>query len=335
MAGVDKQELTKSPASVNGIVVIDKPAGMTSHDVVSVARKLFRTKRVGHTGTLDPDATGVLVLCLGNATRIAEYLSAARKHYVADVVFGIETDTQDASGQVLAERDASHLTEDEVRRVLTAFRGAIQQVPPMVSALHHEGQRLYDLARQGIVVERAARAVQIDELELTAWTPGSHPTARLEITCSTGTYIRSLAADIGAAIGVGGMMQTLCRTWVGERDGETLAAERPFTLDAAHTLDELRERAQSGTLAEVVLPLTAALSSWPQIRLDAEQTTHTRHGRALLLADISDAQRVNWNEAAALTDEQTLVALLDTGADVIAVAYVRDGQLQPHKVFAS
>ena len=201
---------------------------MTSHDVVGVARKLFRTKRVGHTGTLDPDATGVLVLCLGNATRLAEYLSAARKHYVADVVFGIETDSQDASGQVVAERDAAHLTQADVNAILPAFRGAIQQVPPMVSALHHEGQRLYDLARQGIMVERAARAVQIDELELTASIPGAHPTARLEITCSTGTYIRSLAADIGAAAGVGGMMQTLRRTWVGEREGETPTADTPF-----------------------------------------------------------------------------------------------------------
>ena len=222
-----KQEPNKTPSAINGIVVVDKPAGMTSHDVVGVARKLFRTKRVGHTGTLDPDATGVLVLCLGNATRLAEYLSAARKHYVADVVFGVETDSQDASGQVVAERDAAHLTQADVSAILPAFRGAIQQVPPMVSALHHEGQRLYDLARQGIVVERAARAVQIDELELTVWTPGVHPTARLEITCSTGTYIRSLAADIGAAAGVGGMMQTLRRTWVGERDGETPAAELP------------------------------------------------------------------------------------------------------------
>lgn len=322
-----QQNQKMAAEAVNGIVVIDKPAGMTSHDVVAIARKLFRTKRVGHTGTLDPDATGVMVLCLGHATKVAEYLSAARKHYAAEVVFGVETDTQDAGGQVLAERDASHITEALVHDVLPGFRGTIQQVPPMVSALHHEGKRLYDLARQGITVERAARTLHIDELELTAFTPGAHPVAELEITCSTGTYIRSLASDIGTAAGTGGMMQSLRRTWVGERLDEP---DRPFTLAKAHNLEELRERAQAGTLADVILPLSVALAGWAQAQLDAEQTARIRRGQTVPLADM-DAQRLtNWSQLEALTP----IALLDEASDVIAIARLNVGQLQPYKVFA-
>ena len=343
-----KTHTAPAPA-VHGIVVVDKDAGMTSHDVVGVARRLFRTKRVGHTGTLDPDATGVLVLCLGNATRLAEYLSAARKHYVAEVVFGIETTTQDASGQITAQTDATHITEQTVRGLLPGFQGTIQQVPPMVSALHHEGQRLYDLARQGITVERQARTVQIDALELTGFVSGTNPTATLEITCSTGTYIRSLAADLGASAGVGGMMQTLRRTWVGESLDET---DRPFTLANAHTLDALRERAQAGTLAEVILPLHLAVSEWPQVRLTEPQIAAIRQGRFLPLSEISAAQRINWtlqnaplsvsqstsSEAmtqAASDDEQTPVALLDADNDVVAIAYLKENTLLPRKVFAT
>lgn len=319
---------SSAPAgSPNGIVVIDKPGGMTSHDVVGIARKLFRTKRVGHTGTLDPDATGVMVLCLGHATRVAEYLSAARKHYTAEVVFGVETDTQDAGGQITAERDASPITEYDVQRVLPAFRGTIQQVPPMVSALHHEGKRLYELARQGITVEREARTLHIDELELTAFTPDSHPVAQLEITCSTGTYIRSLASDIGTALGVGGMMQSLRRTWVGERLDEP---NRPFTLANAHTLEALRERAQAGTLADVLLPLSIALTGWPQARLTDEQTARIRRGQTVALADVNAAQLANWPPA--LPDAP--IALLDEAGDVIAIARLEAELLHPHKVFA-
>ena len=317
--------------AVHGIVVIDKPAGMTSHDVVGIARKLFRTKRVGHTGTLDPDATGVLVLCLGNATRLAEYLSAAHKHYVAEVVFGVETDSQDASGKVLMECDASHITATTIRSLLPAFRGTIQQVPPMVSALHHEGQRLYDLARQGIVVEREARTVRIDELEMTEFIPGLHPKARLEITCSTGTYIRTLAADIGAAADVGGIMQTLRRTWVGERLSEI---DRPFSLERTQTLDALRVRAQVGTLPEIILPLAVALANWPQVRLDTIQTAHIRHGRALTLEGLNASQRMNLNVIPDLSEKLVPIALLDEDNEVVAIAHLQETRLQPYKVFA-
>lgn len=305
------------------MVVVDKSAGMTSHDVVYHARKLYRTKRVGHTGTLDPDATGVLVLCLGQATRLAEYLSASRKNYIAEVVFGIETDSQDASGQITSERDASRLTEETLLALLPSFRGTIEQVPPMVSALHHEGKRLYELAREGITVEREAREIAIDRLDLRDFVPGEHPTATLEITCSSGTYIRTLAADLGAATKTGGMMRSLRRTWVGDREGQA------FRLGEAFTLDALREREANGTLAQTVLPLTAALTSWPYFRLTDAHIARIRHGQFLPLEELAAG------ELSPLTLGETSypVAILDKSDAFCAVGRVADGRLNPVKVF--
>lgn len=332
------------PKLKHGIVVIDKPAGMTSHDVVSIARRLFWTKRVGHTGTLDPDATGVLVLCLGQATRLAEYLSASRKHYVTEVRFGIETDTQDASGTTTSECDASHLTADLVSELLPRFRGAIQQVPPMVSALHYEGKRLYELARQGVTVERAARNIEIDALEMTAFSHGIQPKATLEVTCSTGTYIRTLAADIGAAAGTGAIMQTLRRTWVGD-------TKNHFALEDAHTLDDLHRRADAGTIWEIVLPPAAALSGWIQLTADTEQLARLRNGQPLSLMNIPITSWRNlpdsFDFSASINapidandidvKEATRVALLDDAGEIAAIARFdfEAGQLRPIKVFAA
>ena len=312
-----------SPTPFNGIVIVDKPSGMTSHDVVHHARKLFRTRRVGHTGTLDPDATGVLVICLGNATRLAEYLSCARKHYVAEITFGIETDTQDASGQVLATRNACHLRGSDVSGLLPRFRGTMKQIPPMVSAVHHEGRRLYELARAGIEVTRAAREVCIDMLELTAFVPGEQPRATLEVTCSTGTYIRTLAADLGRLVGTGGMLSGLRRSWVGD-------ARRRYTLCEAQTLDALRERERAGTLAEVVLPPSTVVNGWPTARLDAVCEARIRRGQPAQLAELIGDQLFQWETAA----EGDLSALLDNKGDLLAIARLIAGQLQPIKVFA-
>ncbi len=316
-----------TPASWNGVVVVDKSPGMTSHDVVYHARKLFHCKRIGHTGTLDPDATGVLVLCLGQATRLAEYLSAARKHYAATVLFGVTTDTEDASGVTLETRDAGHLTEADVRALLPRFRGTIQQTPPMVSALHHEGQRLYDLARKGVEVPRAARTIEIDALEMTAFTPSERPVANLEITCSTGTYIRTLAADLGRAAGTGGLMQTLRRTWVGE------SVKEAFTLADAHTLDALRERAANGTLAQTVLPLAAALRGWPQVRLTPAQVARIHNGQAVALHDLAPDAVSALEKRAQPEAAGTKIALLDEDENVCAIARLETDRLQPIKVF--
>jgi tRNA pseudouridine55 synthase len=304
-----------SPSEYHGIVVVDKPAGMTSHDVVGAARRIFHTKRIGHTGTLDPDATGVLVLCLGQATRLAEYLSASQKHYIATVHFGVETDTQDASGTITAIRDASQLTEADVRAVLPKFRGTIQQIPPMVSAVHHQGKRLYELARQGVTVERDARTVHIAELELTAWTKLEKPWATLEITCSTGTYIRTLAADIGTAVGTGALMASLRRTWVGSQ-------AYAFILDDAHTLDELRERAETHALAETVLPMAQAVRDWTQVSLTPEQTGRIGMGQFLNLEDVPLSEQC----------PTPLLALLDEHGRLCAVGRIEEEKLRPVKV---
>jgi tRNA pseudouridine55 synthase len=311
---------TRAAAPVSGVVVVNKPAGMTSHDVVDVLRRLFRTKRVGHTGTLDPDATGVLVLCVGNATRLVEYLTAARKHYVTRIVLGVETDTQDASGTILLERPADHLTEADLRALLPPFRGTIEQIPPMVSARHHDGKRLYELARAGITVDREARSVQIDLLELTAFQPGTCAEATLEITCSTGTYIRTLAADIGAAAGTGGMMQTLLRTWVGSSDGA-------FRLETASTLEDLHRLAEADTLDSVLIPLKKVVADWITVCLSAEQTARFCRGQAVLRTEL-----------AALTEAPKVaapVAVLDSTGTMCGIAKFDADFLHPVKVFSS
>lgn len=308
----------RTGASVSGVVVVNKPAGMTSHDVVDVLRRLFHTKRVGHTGTLDPDATGVLVLCVGNATRLVEYLTAARKHYVTRIVLGVETDTQDASGHVLVERPADHLSEADLRALLPPFRGTIEQIPPMVSARHHEGKRLYELARAGITVEREARSVQIDLLELTAFQPGLRAEATLEITCSTGTYIRTLAADIGSTAGTGGMMRTLLRTWVGTEDGA-------FTLSAAHSLDYLRQCAADQSLGDVIVPLEKVVADWVGVSLTADQTARFRMGQAILRSELSIEGEAN--------EHADPVAVLDSAGSMCGIAKLDAEFLHPVKVF--
>ncbi len=311
--------------SPTGLLIIDKPAGMTSHDVVDRVRRLFRTKRVGHTGTLDPQATGVLVVCLGQATRLAEFLSAAKKHYRSEIVFGIETDTEDAWGQTVSERDATDVTAETVEQALSRFRGKIDQVPPMVSALHHAGKRLYELAREGVTVERASRAIEITELTLTHFEPGMHPVATLEITCSTGTYIRTLAADIGHAVGSGAMMRALRRTWVGQDE------QVSFPIHSAETLEGLTARAEAGTLDDVLLPLGAAVTSWPQAWLGEAAMIKIRQGQVLEPARLADAQLKNWNDSA---HEDMPIAIFDLNGILCGVGQVAAGSLRPVKVLA-
>ncbi len=209
--------------SVDGILNVLKPAGKTSFAVVSLLRRWSGERRVGHAGTLDPDATGVLVVCLGQATRIVEFLAGAGKTYRAEIELGVTTDTYDAAGKVVGRSDPSSVTEEQVRRVLESFRGTIAQVPPMHSAIHHKGKRLYELARQGIEVDREPRQVEISRLELLAWQP---PVVTIEVDCSGGTYIRSLAQDIGTALGCGAHLKRLVRLKSG-----------PFHLDDAVSLD--------------------------------------------------------------------------------------------------
>lgn len=288
---------------MNGVINIDKPGGMTSHDVVARVRRVAKQKRVGHTGTLDPDATGVLLVCLGTATRIADLLADAGKRYRCKLVLGAETDTEDSSGTVTAETDAAHIDEAALRGMLPEFTGEIMQVPPMVSAVHHEGKRLYELARAGITVERAARPVTIDRLELVSFEPGARPSAILDIGCSKGTYVRTLCSDIGRVLGVGGHMGSLRRTAVGV-----------FTDETAVALDALDE----STLVEKLVPASDALDL-PRVHGSPADAEDIRHGRAITIRGFVDGN---------------VVQIVDGEGNLLALARIADGRAHPYKVFA-
>jgi tRNA pseudouridine 55 synthase len=222
---------------VNGLLNVNKPAGMTSHDVVAKVRRALKTKRVGHAGTLDPDAMGVLVVAVGSATRLLPHLPLEPKVYVARVVFGVATDTEDASGRETERADASGLREADIAAALPAFLGEIAQIPPMVSAVHHEGRRLYELARQGVTVERQPRTVRIHSLDLSGFVSGVTAEATLAVTCGGGTYIRTLCKDIGKALGLPAHMKTLVREAVGPfRRAEAVPLDRLEAPDAANAL---------------------------------------------------------------------------------------------------
>lgn len=246
----------------NGILVVDKPFGMTSHDVVDEVRRLAGIRKVGHAGTLDPMATGVLVLCLGQATGVVEYLMDSDKVYEARVRLGVTTDTHDAKGTVTSTSKVN-VTKEEVHKALTFFVGRIQQVPPMYSALKHHGMPLYELARRGITVERKPRSVEVQEIELLDWSP---PLFTMKVSCSRGTYIRALARDIGELLGCGAHLTRLTR----------LASGR-FTLDEAVTLEELAQAFAQGRWKEFLHPLDEALLDFPVMIVDTETESRIRH----------------------------------------------------------
>jgi tRNA pseudouridine55 synthase len=245
----------------DGVVVVDKPAGMTSHDVVDEVRRLFRTRKVGHAGTLDPDATGVLVLGLGKATRLLDYARLGAKRYMAQVSFGVSTSTQDASGEVLT-RTPCDFTQADLLAVVPRFTGPIEQVPPMVSAVRVGGERLHAKARRGEVVERAARQVVINELKLRSFSRGPEPGALFEVRCSAGTYVRTLAHDLGAALGCGAHLSSLRRT---EAAGFEAAEAIPLAdLGVAHLLSPLE-----------------ALRGMPRMEVAGEDASRIRNGAPL------------------------------------------------------
>jgi tRNA pseudouridine55 synthase len=244
-------------SGLEGVLVVDKPAGPTSHDVVQTVRRAFGESRIGHTGTLDPAATGVLVLCLGRATRLVRFLQAGRKTYAARMVLGVVTDSQDAQGAVVRTVPAGHIDERTLCEVLTRFQGRIEQVPPMVSAVKVGGERLHAKARRGEEVERAARTVTIEDLILDAFEPGEHPEASFLVTCSAGTYVRTLAHDVGAELGVGASLRGLRRL-----------ANGPFTVADAHALTAVETAGRDGA-AELLLDVrTAVTRALPHVTVD-------------------------------------------------------------------
>jgi tRNA pseudouridine55 synthase len=256
-----------SRQQISGLLNIDKPAGMTSHDVVAQLRRISGQRRVGHAGTLDPSATGVLVVCLGQATRVAEYLMASDKVYRAQIRLGVSTDTHDAEGEVTATAEVA-VSEEEgwrLRRALASFVGSIQQVPPMYSALKRDGVPLYKLARRGITVEREPRSIQIHDIELLDWNP---PLATIRVECSPGTYVRALARDLGQELGCGAHLQSLTRLASGH-----------FTLEKAVSLDELAEAFAQGNWREFIHPMDEALLDFEPMIVDAQTEKRVRHGQ--------------------------------------------------------
>ncbi len=255
----------KEPLS--GILNVDKPAGMTSHDVVDVVRRIAGQRKVGHAGTLDPMATGVLLLCLGQATRVAEYLMASRKRYRATIVLGMTTNTYDADGETASSGGRTEFSREEVEAGLTAFSGHIEQVPPMYSALKRDGQPLYKLARQGKTVELEPRPVVIHETMLLDW---DEPSLIVEVACSSGTYIRSLAHDLGQRLGGGAYLASLVRLSSGS-----------FELEDAVSLARLEEAFQHGQESSYLIPSDEALLDWPAMIVGADEARRIVHGQPL------------------------------------------------------
>lgn len=295
-------------ASGDFVLAVDKPEGPTSHDVVAMARRALGTRKVGHTGTLDPFASGLLLLCVGGTTRLAEYLTGMKKAYEATARFGIATDSHDHQGQQVGESiSVSALEESSVRGALQSFVGALEQVPPQFSAKKVGGEAMHRKARRGEHVELPPVSVQVYEASLVSWVS---PDAAISISCSTGTYIRAIARDLGEALGVGAHLTALRRVSVGE-----------FHVDSAVPLDGLEdaERVAAATLSPV-----EAMGHLRAVVLEAPEVERIRHGQRIRVEDPSE-------ENGPPTIELVTVR---SGPDLVAMADLVDGVLRPRKVFA-
>ncbi|GLB59302.1 tRNA pseudouridine(55) synthase TruB [Cytobacillus sp. NCCP-133] len=263
---------------MEGILPLFKPRGMTSHDCVFRLRKILRMKKIGHTGTLDPDVTGVLPICLGRATKVAEYITESGKAYEGEVTLGFSTTTEDASGEVVEKQDVTMpITRKKIESVLKSLTGEITQTPPMFSAVKVNGKRLYEYARQGIEVERPSRKVHIYSIELLddrEILNGENITFRFRVACSKGTYIRTLAVMIGSALGYPAHMSELIRI-----------KSASLTLDDCLTFEEIEERMEQRTIADVLLPMEAALSHLPKFQISDKVAEKVKNGAVLTIPD--------------------------------------------------
>ena len=298
--------LVMTPNAISGLLNLNKPMGITSHDVVQRVRRILGTKKVGHTGTLDPMATGVLVICVGQATRLIEYLLPGKKIYQAGITLGQSTDTYDAEGDVTATHDPSQVTQTDFIHSLEPFIGEIQQIPPAFSAIKQNGVPLYKLARQGKNVSSPARNVQIYSIEILKF---ENPLVEVKVTCGSGTYIRSLAHDVGNALGVGAHLSALTRIQNGE-----------WRIEDAISLDELERAAQSGHLADVIVSKERTMAHMPKITLSPENEKRALQG-----------QRIPLDTA---PDVETDIAAFNTAGQLIAMLCPREpGLFKPRKVF--
>jgi tRNA pseudouridine55 synthase len=288
---------------------VDKPAGISSNDVVQQAKRLFGAQKVGHTGSLDPLATGVLPLCFGEATKFSQYLLDADKKYWAQVRLGITTETGDADGEVIAQADASSVTPAQAVAALETFVGEIEQIPSMYSALKHQGQPLYKLARKGIEVERAPRQVSIYSAELLQFSEAS---IELRVHCSKGTYIRSLAEDLGAALGCGAHVSALRRLAAG-----------PYEEGQATTLAELCETNDMQEMDALLLPVSSAVDSWPAVRLHEDTAHYVRQGQPV---QVAHAPTDGWVQIFELAEEDRFLGVGEI---------LTDGRVAPRRLVAN
>jgi len=282
----------------SGFLVVDKPAGRTSHDIVDEARRWLGTRRVGHLGTLDPQATGVLPLAIRQATKLIPYIEAKQKVYDGTIVLGVETDTLDAEGEVVARHVGALPGREEVVAALARFKGDVQQIPPMYSAVKKDGVPLHRLARQGIDVEREPKWITIESLELTRFEP---PALDLRVRCSAGTYVRVLAADLGRALGCGAHLAALRRTQSG-----------PFRIEQARTVAECAEAAAANALEAALIPAAAALG-FPVLTVSGEQQRRLQHGGDLAAGEL---HREPPGARVVVVDlEGQILAIAELGAD--------------------
>jgi tRNA pseudouridine55 synthase len=288
---------------VSGVIVVDKPVGLTSHDVVQIVRRGTGIRRAGHTGTLDPRASGVLVVLIGPAVRLSEFVSAEDKRYQATIHLGSTTDTYDSEGVVTESGMPLDVTKEAFAELLTKYVGEIEQTPPPYSAVKVQGERAYNIARRGEEVELTPRIIHVHSLELLEW---ALPEVVVDVHCSSGTYIRSLAHDIGEELGVGAHLVGLRRS----RSGR-------FTLRDAVSLRRLREAFEAGTWAQHLIPASEALGDWPAIELDQETLEKVRNGNRIPAAEGATG----------------LARAVSEQGDLVAIIEVNNGEWQPRKVF--
>ena len=306
---------------MDGILNIDKPWGKTSFSMVAMVKRLTGEQRVGHAGTLDPAATGVLPICLGQGTRVIEFLVEATKAYRAEIELGVITDTYDASGRIIQRGDPSGINQNQLESVLTSFCGLIRQTPPMYSAVKYRGKPLYELARAGITVERRSRLTKIHGLELVGWQP---PVATVEVVCGKGTYIRSLAHDLGQALGCGAYLKNLIRSRCGL-----------FDIRDAVSVPQLEDAFHYGYWQYFIHPIDSVLSHWAAIVVDDDGVQDIRNGRPLVMRshDVSE-MKVSPDQGIIYPEARCRAYALDGRFLGVLRFNSEKRQWQPEKVFS-
>jgi len=301
----DPEEQESIKNVVSGVLVVDKPVGLTSHDIVQIVRRGTGIRRAGHTGTLDPRASGVLVILIGPAVRLSEFVSASDKRYQATVRLGNSTDTYDGEGKITSSAPVGNITEEQFNSILQTFVGEMEQVPPPYSAVKVKGRKAYEMAREGEEVELQPRIVHVYSLEILEW---DAPEVVIDVYCSSGTYVRSLANDLGKVLGTGAYLVGLRRTKSGR-----------FSLRDAVPMRRLQEAFDAGNWYQFLIPAAEALADWPAVELDADQVEMVRHGHRVS----AEPDQTGW--ARGVSEQGDLVALMQIDETT--------HEWQPKKVF--